>query len=365
MKFKSLLSICTQFVFGMAAVALTATAEEGGAIYTMDNAAANHVLAFQRGVHGELRVAGSFSTSGAGTGAGLSSQGAVLLSSDNRWLFVCNAGSSEISVFAVTRQGVSLTGKTSSGGQMPVSLAVRHNLLYALNAGGGIGGKDNISAFIFADGQLFALPNSTRTLSGDNTGPAQVSFSRDGGTLIVTERVTGLIDTFQIGDDGQAGDLKSFQSAGTTPFGFDVAHDRLFVSEAGTGSASSYAVSENGDLRMISGAVPTTQKAPCWLIASHDGRFVYTANAGSGSISGFSVRHDGVLELLNADGRTAVTGDGSHPVDMAQSHDGRFLYNLANGDGTLHGFKVLGNGSLEPLNVENGLPTSSAGLAGF
>jgi 6-phosphogluconolactonase (cycloisomerase 2 family) len=115
---------------------------------------------------------------------------------------------------------------------------------------------------------------------------------------------------------------------------------------------------------VISAAVPTTQNAPCWLIASHNGRFIYTDNAGSGSISGFSVRHDGTLELLNSDGRTAVTGDGSHPVDMTESRDGRFLYNLANGDGTIHGFKVRENGSLEPVTVMSGIPTSAAGLAG-
>jgi 6-phosphogluconolactonase (cycloisomerase 2 family) len=332
----------------------------------MDNAAGgNHVLAFHRQENGRLLGTGSFVTGGAGAGAGLSSQGSVVLSRDGRWVFVCNAGSSEISVLAVTRNGLSLSHKVSSGGQMPVSLALRHNLLYVANAGGGVGDKDNITAFIFADGKLLALPNSTRTLSGDNTGPAQVSFTREGGTLIVTERLTNLIDTFGVDDDGLATAHKTFQSAGTTPFGFDVgSENRLFVSEAGTGSASSYSVSEDGDLEVISAAVPTTQKAPCWLIASHNGRFVYTANAGSGSLSGFSVAHDGSLELLNADGRTAVTGDGSHPVDMAQSHDGRFLYSLANGNGTLNAFRVRPDGSLESVMVVNGIPTSAAGLAG-
>jgi len=68
--------------------------------------------------------------------------------------------------------------------------------------------------------------------------------------------------------------------------------------------------------------------------------------------------------LLDADGRTAVTGAGSHPVDMAQSIDGRFLYNLANGNGTLNVFEVKGNGSLKPLMSISGIPTSAAGLAG-
>lgn len=366
MKLKSLIVYFNGLGLSLAMLATAATAEERGAIYTMDNAAgANHVLAFQRAENGELIGAGSFATGGAGTGAGLSSQGAVLLSKDGRWLFACNVGSSEVSVLAVTRNGLSLSDKVGSGGQMPVSLALRHNLLYVLNAGGGVGASDNITAFIFADGKLLALPNSTQALSGDNTGPAQVSFSRDGGTLIVTERLTNLIDTFVIDDEGLATSHRTFAAAGTTPFGFDVSReDRLFVSEAGTGSASSYTVSDAAELSVISTTVLTTQKAACWLIASHDGRFVYTANAGSGSISGFRVGPTGSLELLDADGRTAVTGDGSHPVDLAQSHDGRFLYSLANGDGTLHGFRVNENGSLQPVTVLNGIPTSAGGLAG-
>jgi 6-phosphogluconolactonase len=367
MKLTSLLRYCSGLAFSLSLLAPTARADEGGALYTMDNAAgANHVMVFQRSENGGLTGAGSFATGGAGTGAGLSSQGSVLLSRDNRWLFVCNAGSSEISVLEFNRDGgLSLADKVGSGGHLPVSLALRHNLLYVLNAGGGVGDKDNITAFIFANGKLLALPDSTRSLSGDNTGPAQVSFTRDGDRLVVTERVTGLIDTFEVAEDGLADGLKTFQSVGTTPFGFDVSHaDRLFVSEAGSGSASSYTVSEDGNLAVISGAVPTKQTAACWLIASHDGRFIYTANAGSGSISGFRVGQNGSLELLDADGRTAVTGDGSHPVDMAQSRDGRFLYNLANGNGTLHAFKVKPSGSLEPRMVLNGIPASAAGLAG-
>jgi 6-phosphogluconolactonase (cycloisomerase 2 family) len=357
---------CGGLAIGLSLLAATARGDEGGALYTMDNAAgANHVLAFHRGVDGFVTSMGSFATGGAGTGAGLSSQGSILLSKDSRWVFACNAGSSEISVLAVTAQGLTLSDKVDSGGKGPVSLTLRQNLLYAVNAGGGAGDKDSITGFIFANGKLLALPESTRALSADNTGPGQVSFTSDGEALVVTERTTSLIDAFQLGADGLASSHKAFQSAGTTPFGFDVGHDnRLFVSEAGTGSASSYQVSEDGELAVISAAVSTKQAAPCWLIVSRDGRYAYTANAGSGSISGYSINSNGSLVLLNADGRTGVTGDHSHPVDLAQSHDGRFLYNLANGNGTLNAFQVNPDGSLQPLVAVGGIPASAAGLAG-
>ena len=353
-------------VLGLAVLGADARADDGGALCTMDNSASgNHVLAFSREENGRLFGQGSFATGGIGSGAGLSSQGSIALSLDGRWLFVCNAGSSEISVMAVTKNGLQLTDKVASGGIMPVSLALQRNLLYVLNAGGGAGDKDDLTAFVLTDGKLLAVPNSTRALSADNTGPAQISFSSDGETLIVTERLTNLIDTFALDDNGLPGTHKTFQSAGTTPFGFDVGHgNRLFVSEAASGSASSYAVSDSGDLEVISPAVPTEQTAACWLLALHDGRFIYTANAGSGSISGFHVAHDGSLALLNVDGRTAVTGPGSHPVDLAQSRDGRFLYNLANGNGTLNAFTVQQDGALQPLMTVSGIPASAAGLVG-
>jgi 6-phosphogluconolactonase len=358
----------TGLTVGLALLATTARADDDGVIYTMDNAAAgNNVLAFQRNEHGGLATAGSFPTGGIGTGtqAGLPSQGSVLLSRDGRWIFVCNAGSSEISVLAVSRQGLTVTDKVASGGQMPLSLALRHNLLYVLNAGGLVGDKDNITAFIFANGRLVPLSDSTRSLSSDNTGPAQVSFSSEGDALIVTERLTSLIDTFVVGEDGLATDAKSFQSVGATPFGFDVGHENwLFVSEAPGSTASSYEISENGDLAVISGSVPTHQAAACWLLAARNGRFIYTANAGSGTISGFRVDNDGSLHLLDQNGATGSTGSGSHPTDMAQSRDGRFLYSLNNGNGTISAFATHPNGSLSALMTVSGLSTSAAGLAG-
>jgi 6-phosphogluconolactonase (cycloisomerase 2 family) len=214
------------------------------------------------------------------------------------------------------------------------------------------------------------LSGSARALSGDNTGPAQVSFTDEGDTLVVTERNTNLIDTFGLDDDGLVTNHKLFQSAGLTPFGFAVGRrDQIFVSEAGGGaakasSASAYSVSEDGDLEVLSAAVPTEQTAACWLVTSPDERFLYTANAGSGTISGFSIRPEGGLQLISAGGITAVTGAGSHPVDMALSHDGRFFYSLANGNGTLGAFRTKPNGSLEPLSVVFGIPASAAGLTG-
>jgi hypothetical protein len=145
---------------GLLAFTVTATAdEEAGVIYTMDNAAAgNHVLAWKRMANGTLTGPAMHATGGVGTGAGLSSQGSVVLSRDGRWLFVCNAGSDEISAFAVAPKGLQLVDKVRSGGRLPLSLTLRRHLLYVLNAGGTVGDKDNIAGFLFLHGKLVPCP---------------------------------------------------------------------------------------------------------------------------------------------------------------------------------------------------------------
>ena len=340
------------------------------AVYTMDNATnGNHVLAYQRAENGSLTPSGVIFTGGTGTGTGLGNQGSVVLTRDGRWLFACNAGSQEISVFEVTPHGLTLTDKVSSEGQRPVSLALHRNLLYVLNAGGAMGGADNITGFLFAYGKLTHCPGSTRALSASNTGPAQVSFTRNGDVLVVTEKATGVINTFTVGGDGLVDKHKMFASPVPTPFGFAVGHEsRLFVSEANGGAAdassvSSYEVSDEGDLTSISSVVPTMESAACWVVLTRNERYAYASNTGSGTISGFGVSKDGALQLLNADGITGRIGAGTKPIDLALTRDSRYLYSLNSGDGTLSAFRVNANGSLAALPGLSGIPAGANGLA--
>src|SRR5437763_11503080 len=81
----------------LALLGTTVKAEADGAVYSMDNAAtANHVLVFQRAENGQLISGGTVATGGTGTGAGLSSQGSVVVRQDGRWLFGWGFGSDEI-----------------------------------------------------------------------------------------------------------------------------------------------------------------------------------------------------------------------------------------------------------------------------
>lgn len=338
-----------------------------GAVYVLSNAAAgNSVLLFDRASNGALTPAGSVATGGLGTGSGLGSQGSLSLSNNNRWLFAVNAGSNDISAFKVTRDGLQLTDKISSGGIRPISLTTSGDLLYVLNAEPG---ANNITGFMVRDGRFEAIPNSTRPLSGSDVGPAQVQFNAHGDLLAVTEKGTNRIDTYVVNHQGLASAPHVQAAAGTTPFGFAFdQRNRLFVSEAfggaaGASAVSSYKAEENGSLEVLTPSSATHQTAACWVAVTNNGRYAYTTNAGSGSVSGYRIDHNGEINLLNADGRTGVTGDGSSPTDVTTDNSSRNLYVLTSGSHTIVSFNINGNGSLTPIAGAPSLPASAIGIA--
>ena len=352
---------------------MAASAQEGvraersrGVVYTMSNAAAgNRILAFDRAPNGKLIPAGSFPTGGLGSGGGLGNQGGLVLSDNDRWLLAVNAGSNDVSLFAVDDDELHWADKASSGGSQPVSVTVHRRLVYVLNAG-----SSNVSGFrLRPHGKLSPIPGSTRPLSGMGVGGAQVQFSPDGRWLVVTEKATNLIVTYPVDDDGLLGAPQMQPSQGMTPFGFALGGRRyVFVSEAFGGApdasaVSSYRLGRDGMLHVVSPSVATHQTAACWVVVTEDGRFAYTTNTGSGSISGYAIEDDGALTLLNADGRTADTGAGSAPIDLALSEDGRFLIVLNSGTHSIGALRILRNGQLQPVITIGGLPASANGLA--
>jgi len=337
-----------------------------GAVYTMSNAqAANEILIFDRGTQGTLAFAGKISTGGAGTGGGLGNQGGLTLTDDGRWLLAVNAGSSDVSVFAVDAKTLTLVDLVSSGGAQPVSVTAHDDLVFVLNAA-----SDSIAGFRLSEhGRLSPIAGSTRALSGAGTGPAEIAFSRNGRTLIVTEKNANLIDTFSVDERGAVGPIRTTPSHGATPFGFAVGkRGQILVSEAFGGAAnasavSSYELDRDGALNLVSGSTPTNQTAACWVLVVKGGRLAYTTNTGSGSISGFAIDHDGELGLLTPNGRTGVTGATSGPIDLASSEDGRFLYSLNSGTHTVGVFRIEPDGQLIALPFAGGLPASANGLA--
>jgi 6-phosphogluconolactonase len=333
-----------------------------GAVFTTTNGAnGNAVVAFARAGDGSLSYTGSFSTGGKGIGGTtdpLASQYSLILDGeDDRFLFVVNAGTNDISTFSVDGANLSLVGVTPSGGTLPVSLAIAHHTLYVLNAG-----SNTVAGFdISHDGSLTPDARASSSLSAGAAGGAAIRASRNGKFIVVTEKGSRTIDVFSVNGSGALESPVQSASAGVTPFGFDfVGSDEIAVSEAGSAAASSYAISKSGSLDVESASVSTNgQAAPCWLIATMNGRFAYTANAGSGTISGYAVATNGSLALIMSSGVSGSTGAGSTPLDLDLSRGDKYLYVLESGAGRIGAFAVAQNGSLSPLAGIGGLaPTS-------
>jgi len=354
---------------GPAAAQGTAAADsKPGMVYVMTNdAAGNGVAAYERAADGTLSPAGTYPTGGLGTGAGLGSQGSLIRSDNGRYLFVVNAGSDEITSFRIRQGGLVWADTVSSNGDMPISLTYDGRRLVVLNAGG----SGNISAFVVGpSGQLRLLPDSTQPPSnggaGAAPGPAQVSFTPNRRQLVVTEKASNMLLTYNVTKDGIQPPT-AYASAGQTPFGFAFG-DRniLIVSEAFGGAANASALSSylvgTGSLTTVSPSAATNQTAACWVVVTGNGKYVYTTNAGSASVSGYAVAHDGSLTLLNGDGRTGITG--TSPTDAALSRNSQYLYVLNAGSDTISAFAVGADGSLTVLG-EVAVPATSVGIAAY
>ena len=154
-----------------------------GHIYVNDNTSGtNTIAAFDRHANGTLTpVPGSpFATGGAGTGAGIGSQGALQVSDGGRYLLAVDAGSNQVSVLRIKRDGTLRLirhGVVDSGGIEPVSIAVHRGLVYVANAGNG---GSNYTGFVLGfRGHLEPLPGSTFPLP-DGAQPGRRPVQLDG-----------------------------------------------------------------------------------------------------------------------------------------------------------------------------------------
>ena len=352
-------------------------ARPAGVVFAMSNAtAANRIFVYRREADGRLTLVRSVRTGGLGIGVDLDTQGGLRLSSDRRFLYGVNAGSDEISVFAVDGTRLRLI-QTVAAGDQPLSLTLHGNLLYSLDglvAGNGIRGFR-----IAANGRLTELPDSFRALSSAIAVPGSVDFSPDGKFLLVPHKTTNVlqtpmhaIDGFTVGADGYASAPVPNASFGVRPFSLAFRNDgRVVVVESfnalpGRSAVSSYVSFADARINLISGSVANGQTDSCWVVITRDQRYAFIANFGSGTISSYRIDASGALTLIA--GAAASTGATTQPVDLALSDDGAYLFLLLRGAGAVASFRIEANGGLTSRGVvAGGLPVNdgASGLAAY
>jgi 6-phosphogluconolactonase len=363
----------------------------------------NQVAVYQRLADGSLKLMSYADTGGQGSGPskrfagdGLGSSHSLVLSQDQRFLFVTNAGSDSLTVFRVGDSGLERTDikptKDGAGPGFPNSVTQHGDLVYALNAAD----QGSVTGFRLSEsGTLTPIAGSTRALAANQVNPpdtlfnpAQVAFTPDGGKLVVTIKdgpAAGLIDgvtptgpsrvlVFDVLADGQlAQDFKQTDLDNDGPFGFsfDAEGHMLVAMFVGgdnlAGAAGSFQIEADGALTPLTRAAKVDQLDPCWL--ENNGAFAFTANYTSGTLSSYRVGDDGSLTVLETQagltderaGTPAANKQGSTPLDLGISPDGRFLYNVLPGSGRVGAWAIEGDGRLTKVGEFDGLPKTIDG----
>jgi 6-phosphogluconolactonase len=327
------------------------------AVYVQTNEAdGNQVIAFRREADGSLSEIGAYPTGGRGDGMPhLTSQGSVLLTGDGSHLLVTNAGSGDVSLFAIGDDGLSLL-ETVATGPAPKSVAEHDGVVYVLNTG-----QPSLVGF-----RLEGLERIGEFELAAGSDPAQVGFAPDGSSLVVTDRGTDAIVQFPVDGAGHVGEPTISPSSGPTPYGFAFAGDTLLVTEAfgaakGKAAASSYRLG-GGEAMPVSRSIGNGRSEICWAVVTDDGRYAFTTNFADGAVSRWAIAGDGSITLEDAAAGVAMDGQpGLRDEDL--SGDGRFLYAVDADSRRVFGWAIESGGKLEPLGSWAELPATAAGLA--
>jgi 6-phosphogluconolactonase len=333
-----------------------------GVVFVQTNEERNRVLAFARDAAGGLAEPTSYETGGRGSMAPhLPSQGSVVLSGDRRFLLVANAGSGDVSVFRVNGAQLELVGTVPSGGDAPRSIAERDGTVFVMTTG-----KPGIASFRLSDMGLTPTVGGETLLAAD-ADPAQLAFTPDGRTLVVTQRGADAIAAYPVGDDGTLGEPSTVMSSGPTPYGFAFAKNgTLVVTEAfraqpGAAAASSYATAD-GTLTPRTRSLANSMSEICWAVVTPDDRFAYTTNFAESTVSRFAIGSDGSIALEDA--AAASVGDPRPGLrDEDVTDDGRYLFAIDADGGSVLGWTIGADGSLSDAGSWEGLPNTIAGLA--
>ena len=398
-------------------IANTAMAEQSAFYVVTNKMDANSIVGYEESKSGEYVKIGEFKTGGKGTGDleipalqkdethplangddPLISANAIAVTEDGKFVVTVNPGDATIALLKVkSDRSLHAVNTAPASDKFPVSVAIYSDMVVAASVG-----LDNnngsIGAYRIKDGELVPVSDSRRDLKAR---PSTIAFTSDGEHVIVNELVTGKIHTFAMANgslsekpistiDSPRGSEERFHAI---PVGFAVhgkgGDDILMMSEARfltpdfglregngevvqsplyswqTGSLSTYRISDDGALSLISGDVLTGSSieggeiANCWVVASADGKTLWAVNALSSSISTFDITNKGEAMLRNL---TAYKEDSEEKFfsDIALSKNGHRLYQLVGNKGEVMIFDIDRSGDLTPRQTVGGLPALGA-----
>ena len=356
-RFANMALCCSLALLGMQSIAAEKSATKQGYVYTLNNDLThNGIAVFHHTTDGALReVPGSpFPTGGKGTNGGdIDEQGAIR--THGKFVLAVNPGSHTIAVLQKMDKGELRPVHGSpfpSGGSTPLSIAVHGDLVYVANQAPEWAKptvKPNITGFrLLEDGHLESISGST--MEGPvGQGPAQIEFSPDGRTLVVTagfqDEKANRIYSYKVLASGKlmagpGSPAMTKGASGTVGYSWLPSSDRILVSNFRGSAITVFDInSTDGGIAQKGGTYGNGEAAACWTAISADGKTLYVANFVSNSVSTFDVATDGRLLLLGNTPRRDAS-DKPDTKDLVLSQDGKHLYVLGSGQKQLSVFNI-------------------------
>lgn len=325
-------------------------------------------------------TSGALTRIGGASVASVANPSAIAVSADGFFAFVTNAGANNtVTSYRVATDGKLLFARSSQANPNPapvgmnpsaLGIASDHRFLYVANKN-----SNTITAFAIGDlGQLSLVPQS-----GPNTNPVSVSgavpeaivISPDERFLYVVNSGSNDLTTFQIEANGlltlvpqTAAGQNPVSTGGTFPKGITILPSGrfLYVANSGSHSVAAFQIDGNGlpslvpSVATLPNPISANSTSPNGIIASLDGRFLYTSNGG-GNVTAFNIGNGGLLTVAPVSGGAVnPTPAGTNPVAVTLSSDGAFLF-VANSGGTVSAYTIsTATGALTPVSPLLGNP---------
>lgn len=315
----------------------TAVKQSTQAIYVLKNPdGANKVGVFiQNAYDGSLTYSGEYDTGGIGDKTINGNQAHALLVRGN-YLFVSNAGDDSISVFRIGVRGLLTSlGRFYSGGDRPVSMALKGNRLIVLNQGHNStkasvpGTSGNLSVFKIITAGVLKLMTEARYDFAPKDIPVDVLSSSDDGFISVARFGANAIDNFWLdSDNGHI--VKTDTLAGVqAPLGGAInpvqGQPFFTLSEQPLPGVITLKVDGAGKNVSQYQDIDPTLEDPCWATLHPDGRWLWLSSFKTRALSLYKRVRKGVIKPVSSYVPVAAGGGG---LDVEVDARGQYLYRL-------------------------------------
>ncbi|MDY7095069.1 MAG: beta-propeller fold lactonase family protein [Acidobacteriota bacterium] len=261
---------------------------------------------------------------GAGGVDGLAGASGVAVSPDGSLLFASGADDDAVAVFTIGSDG-RLTflevqrdgdgGVSGLAGASAVAVSPDGETLYALGSD-----SDGIAVFSVQAGGLTFLEAETNGTNGvtNLNGPSALASSPDGDHLYVTAAVSDALVTFTVAADGMLSFMESDVDGVSGVDGLDAASgvavaatgDRVYVTGPADGQVAVFERSATGAAIFLEGIGYQEDSEPRAVVASPEGRHLYSSSSATSSVAALSLGRRGSCETLMTGSTDPVTGSG-------------------------------------------------------